>query len=220
MCPNLGIILPCISINMHLEILNESQQKLLPLLYKFNKQFYMVGGTAIALHIGHRLSIDFDLFKNGAIKPKAILTKFEDEKESFIVTLNIDGPLNMICRNVKFTFFNFPYYIPHDITVEKSISIPTLLDLAAMKAFALGRRSKWKHYLDLYFILKSHHNYAEISKRAGDLFGDMFSQKLFRAQLSYFKDVSYDEQVEFMPGFKVDDNIIKDFLTTVSLQKL
>lgn len=175
---------------MHLEILNESQQKLLPLLNKFKKQFYMVGGTAIALHIGHRLSIDFDLFKNGVIKAKTIATKFEDKKEVFIVTLNIDGQLNMMCRDVKFTFFNFPYDIPHNVMVEKSISIPTLLDLAAMKAFALGRRSKWKDYIDLYFILKLHYNYEEISKRAEELFGDMFSQKLFRAQLSYFKDIS------------------------------
>ncbi len=204
---------------MHLEILNESQKKLLPLLHKFKKQFYMVGGTAIALHIGHRLSIDFDLFKDGVIKAKAITTKFEVQKEKFIVMLNIDGQLNMICRDVKFTFFNFPYDIPHNILVEKSISIPTLLDLSAMKAFALGRRSKWKDYLDLYFILKSHHDYAEISKRAEELFGDMFSQKLFRAQLSYFKDVSYEEQVEFMPGFEVDDNTVKDFLTKISLQK-
>jgi hypothetical protein len=204
---------------MHLEILNESQQKLLPILYKFKKQFYMVGGTAIALHIGHRLSIDFDLFKNGDIKAKAITKKFEDKEEAFIVTLNIDGQLNMICRDVKFTFFNFQYDIPHNIIVEKSISIPTLLDLAAMKAFVFGRRSKWKDYLDLYFILKSHHNYFEISKRAEELFGDMFSQKLFRAQLSYFKDISYEEQVEFMPGFEVDNSIVKDFLTNISLQK-
>ena len=204
---------------MHLEILNESQQKLLPLLNKFKKQFYMVGGTAIALHIGHRLSIDFDLFKNGVIKAKAITTKFEIQKEQFIVTLNIDGQLNMICRDVKFTFFNFPYDIPHDILIKKSVSIPPLLDLAAMKAFALGRRSKWKDYLDLYFILKSHYDYTEISKRAEELFGDMFSQKLFRAQLSYYKDISYEEQVEFMPGFEVDDNIVKDFLTKISLEK-
>lgn len=204
---------------MHLEILNESQQKLLPLLYKFKRQFYMVGGTAIALHIGHRLSIDFDLFKNAPIKPKSITTKFEEKKEEFIVTLNIDGQLNLMCRDVKFTFFNFPYRIPHPILVENSISIPTLLDLAAMKAYALGRRSKWKDYLDLYFILKSYHDYIEISKRAEELFGDMFSQKLFRAQLSFFKDISYEEQVEFMPGFEIEDNTVKDFLTIISLQK-
>mgnify|MGYP003487530311 CR=1 FL=1 len=47
---------------MHLNIFNKDQQELLPLLSKFKKEFYMVGGTSIALHIGHPMSIDFDLF--------------------------------------------------------------------------------------------------------------------------------------------------------------
>jgi Nucleotidyl transferase AbiEii toxin, Type IV TA system len=203
---------------MHLDILNDSQLKLLPLLSKFKRQFYMVGGTAIALHIGHRLSIDFDLFKGKKVKPKEILAKFDEQKEVYIVTLSIHGQLNLMCRDVKFTFFNFEHNIPHKINVENSISIPNLLDLAAMKAFALGRRSKWKDYLDLYFILKSHHNINEISKRAMEFFGDMFSEKLFKAQLSYYKDINYEEQVEFMPGFEVDNETIKIFLTEAALK--
>ena len=63
---------------MHFNILNEDQQKLLPLLSKFKREYFMVGGTSIALHIGHRMSIDFDLFKNGTIKPKAITKKIQD----------------------------------------------------------------------------------------------------------------------------------------------
>lgn len=47
---------------MHIEILNSDQAELLPYLKSFNRSFYMVGGTAIALHLGHRQSIDFDLF--------------------------------------------------------------------------------------------------------------------------------------------------------------
>ena len=47
---------------MHKEILSPAQKKLLPLIKKFNKNFYLTGGTAIALHLGHRRSIDFDLF--------------------------------------------------------------------------------------------------------------------------------------------------------------
>lgn len=131
---------------MHLDILNREQQQLLPFLAKFKKEFYMVGGTAIALHIGHRLSIDFDLFKNGEFRPKKIITLFNESKENIIITLNRDGQLNLVCRDVKFTFFNYEYDIPHPVLVEKTISIPSLLDLAAMKAFALGRRSKWKDY--------------------------------------------------------------------------
>ena len=203
---------------MHLEILNKDQLNLLPFLAKFKREYYMVGGTSIALHIGHRLSIDFDLFKIGSIKPKNIFSKFDAAKESFVIMLNREGQLNLMCRNVKFTFLNFDYQIPHPIVVEKAISIPTLLDLAAMKAFALGRRSKWKDYVDLYFIIKEHYSVNIISNRATEVFGDMFSEKLFREQLSYFKGISFEEQVEFMPGFDVPENLVKEFLVNASLE--
>ena len=162
----------------------------------------MVGGTAIALHIGHRLSIDFDLFKAGTVHPKKIITKFQESKEAVAITLNRDGQLNLLCRDVTFTFFNFEHDIPHPVSVEKIITIPSLLDLAAMQAFAMGRRSKWKDYVDLFFILKYHYSLAQISGQAHLRFGDLFSEKLFRGQLSYFKGISLEEQIEFMPGFE------------------
>ena len=55
---------------MHEEILNAAQQELLPLMAQFRQEYYLVGGTAIALHIGHRRSVDFDLFKMSAINHK------------------------------------------------------------------------------------------------------------------------------------------------------
>lgn len=202
---------------MHLEIFNAEQQQLLPFLSTFKKEFYMVGGTAIALHIGHRLSIDFDLFKNGIIKPKNIIDKFKKNKEALLVTLNREGQLNLVCRDVKFTFFNFEYDVPHPILIEKSITIPALPDLAAMKAFAMGRRSKWKDYVDLYFIIKEHYNVSEISARARELFGELFSEKLFRGQLNYFEGINFDEPVEFMPGFEVSEKEVKEFLIDAAL---
>lgn len=47
---------------MHTEILSDNQKDLFPYLKEFKRSFYIVEGTAIALHIGHRRSIDFDLF--------------------------------------------------------------------------------------------------------------------------------------------------------------
>jgi len=47
---------------MHNEILSPAQTELLLLIKSFRREFYLVGGTAIAVHIGHRRSIDFDLF--------------------------------------------------------------------------------------------------------------------------------------------------------------
>ena len=52
------------------------------------------------------------------------------------------------------TFYNFPYKIKASAYLDKTIQLPDLLTLAAMKAFALGNRGKWKDYVDLYFILK------------------------------------------------------------------
>ena len=54
---------------MHIEIFNSEQVKLLPYFKSYQRSFYMVGGTAIALHLGHRRSIDFDLFKDSALVP-------------------------------------------------------------------------------------------------------------------------------------------------------
>jgi hypothetical protein len=202
---------------MYLNILNQNQTDLLPFIAGFRKEFYMVGGTAIALHIGHRRSIDFDLFKNGTIKPKTIAKKFEEKGEKVIITLNIDGQLNLVCREVKFTFFEYEFEIPHDLLIENYITIPNLLDLAAMKAYALGRRSKWKDYVDLYFILKDHYPVEIISGRAKELYKDLFSEKLFRGQLNYFVGINYDEQIEYMPGFYIPDEEIKAFLTDAAL---
>ena len=202
---------------MHQNILDENQRHLLPVLATFKKDFYMVGGTAIALHIGHRMSIDFDLFKNGAIRPKSILKKFEDQNEAAQVTLNIGGQLNLVCRAVKFTFFNYEFEIPHKESVNDFITIPNLLDLTAMKAYALGRRTKWKDYVDLYFILKNFFSITEVASRAKELYNDLFSEKLFRGQLSYFNGIDYSEQVIFMPGFEVGDEEVKAFLTETAL---
>jgi Nucleotidyl transferase AbiEii toxin, Type IV TA system len=202
---------------MHLNILDKNQTDLLPFLAKFKREFYMVGGTAISLYLGHRKSIDFDMFKRGTVKARTITKKFEENKEKYIVTLNIDGQLNLICREVKFTFFNYDFDIPHNVLIGKHIKIPTLLDLAAMKAYALGHRSKWKDYVDLYFLIKDYYTINMISSRAYEIYKDLLSEKLFRGQLGYFKGINYSEQVEYMPGFEVPESEIKEFLVDAAL---
>ncbi|MFZ1020032.1 MAG: nucleotidyl transferase AbiEii/AbiGii toxin family protein [Minisyncoccia bacterium] len=93
-----------------------------------------------------------------------------------------------------------------------------LLTLAAMKAFALGRRNKWKDYVDLYFIIKDRFSVNKIAKKAAELFAGEFNERIFRNQLAYFDDMNYSEPVEFMPGFEVADEIIKQKLIDFSLE--
>lgn len=62
---------------MHKQVLSKEQLELLPLIKLFAKEYYLVGGTAIALHIGHRRSVDFDLFTNKNLKRRSIKSIIE-----------------------------------------------------------------------------------------------------------------------------------------------
>lgn len=102
---------------------------------------------------------------------------------------------------------------------NKVIKIPSLLNLAAMKTYALGGRAKWKDYVDLYFIIKYHHPLEKIIERSFNIFGGVFNGKLFLEQLSYFDDVDYEEEVIYI-NQPVDNQVIKEFLIREATQAL
>jgi hypothetical protein len=203
---------------MHLKVLNKEQIDLLPVLSQFKREYYLVGGTAIALHIGHRESIDFDLFKEKNIRKKDIYTKIKniDYKVSFADY----NQLNMNAYGVKITFFSFPYPVPLNSELKGFLKMPDLRTLAAMKAFALGRRSKWKDYIDLYFILKDHFTLKEISDKATEIFKEQFITKQFIAQLGYFKGINYSEEVTYLIPNPPTEQEVQDFLINVSIEGL
>lgn len=204
---------------MHKEIFTKEQQELLPLIKEFSKDFVLVGGTSIALHIGHRQSIDFDLFSYGEfnnIKIKRKILRYRKINKTYI---SEKGEYTLLVNNVKITFYDFPYKIKISAYLDKIIQLPSLLTLAAMKAFALGNRGKWKDYIDLYFILKNYYSLNEISKKGEEIFGSEFNERIFREALAYFQDINYDEKVIFMPGFEIPDKIIKKELIKFSLSR-
>ena len=201
---------------MHLEILTKEQEELLPLVKMFSSEFGLVGGTAIALQLGHRESIDFDLFKNGNIN---ILKIRKRVSEVFhIENVRVEGPeeYTITVNGVRLTFLNYPFNIKYTEKLEHTIKIPDILTLGAMKAFALGKRAKWKDYVDLYFIFRKH-SLEEVTQKSGQIFGNEFNGKLFREQLSYYEDIDYTEQIVFMPKSSVSNEEIKKNLIEISL---
>ncbi len=203
---------------MHLDILSKEQVELFPLLNEFKRGFYVVGGTAIALHIGHRKSVDYDVFKFGKLNRTTIFDKIYKHDFHVIKSFIEFNQINLVIHQVKFTFFSFPYKVPANCLVENSFKIPELIDLAAMKAFALGRRAKWKDYVDVYFILKHHFSFDEVASRAKDIFGDEFIAKQFRAQLGFFGQMDYSEPVEYLIPNPPSDEEIRNFLIEESIR--
>jgi hypothetical protein len=201
------------------EILENSQYQLLSLIEKFKREFYLVGGTAIALQLGHRRSIDFDLFKTKSINKKKIISQIENQKLTYKLIYQESDQLHVLVNDVKMTFFEYGFEVPHTVWFEKIISMPTLVDLAAMKAYALGRRAKWKDYVDLYWLLKNVCTLKEICIRAQKIFGELFSEKMLRQQLCYFKDIDFSEEVIYMKE-EIPKETIESFLTEVSLNEI
>ena len=202
---------------MHSEILTSEQSELLQFISTFRRGFYLVGGTAIALQLGHRHSVDFDLFTSSRIKGWAIRRRVENSGFPYRLLGADTDQIHFILHNVKMTFFSYPYPVEHPVVLDKIISMPSLLSLAAMKAFALGRRAKWKDYVDLYFLVKKQFSIGEICQETFRLFGDGFSDRLFRGQLAYHADIDYSEKVDYMPGHEVEDEVVRAFLIDKAL---
>lgn len=202
---------------MHEEILTTEQRAVFPLLKKFTSSFGLVGGTAIALHLGHRRSIDFDLFSQSDFDNLAMKFLVETERPVTKELVNKTDEFTFIAGGVKVTLFHYPFTIDFPEKFGEIINVADLLTLAAMKAYALGRRAKWKDYVDLYFIMKQQHPLQDIVDKTRRIFGSGFNEKLFRSQLSYFDDMDHSEELIFMPGFEVDDNTIKKTLVELSL---
>ncbi|MBI4135418.1 nucleotidyl transferase AbiEii/AbiGii toxin family protein [Candidatus Uhrbacteria bacterium] len=203
---------------MHKEILTAQQRRLLPALAFFKKDFYLVGGTALALYLGHRRSIDFDLFSRKEFSNKKIEKILFKETKIRQTVRDEDGEYTIIVNGVQLTFVHYPFNVSATHWFGRVIKMPDILAITAMKAYALGRRAKWKDYVDLYFVMRKYHGIAIIEKEAEKIFGSMFNAKLFREQVSYFDDINYEEKVIFMPGFKVSDAAIKKGLVEYSIK--
>lgn len=205
---------------MYKEILNDKQLELLPLMAKFRREYYLVGGTAIALHLGHRRSIDFDMFKFSAINHKKNLDRVNESGFPYMVTRRVSEQMNLVVNDVKVTFFQCPFDIEPTEKLESYFRLPSLIQLAAMKAYALGRRSKWKDYVDIFFLLKNYFTISEISKCATEIFGELYSEKMFRTQMCYFEDVDYSEEVEYLVTDPPSVQLVKNELINLAKQGL
>lgn len=193
---------------MHDKALTQEAARLFPKLGHF-KSFYLVGGTALALHIGHRVSVDFDLFSEKALPP-TLLQKIKRifPGSSIEVTYRSVDQINVLVSGVKTTFFHYPYPVTESFVTYQNVSIASVAEIAAMKAFAIGKRLSYKDYVDWYFLLSKHHvTLPQVIKLAQAKFGADFNDRLFLGQLASLTDIS-DQEINFL-GPVVDRQTIE-----------
>lgn len=143
--------------NLHLDILPEGQLRLFETLssQSFINDFYLAGGTCLALQIGHRRSIDFDFFIPDDFNTSTIinrLTQIGSYQRDNEEKNTINGSLNA----VRISFFGYHYDIIDDFKTFNKIRLAGLKDIAAMKLEAIAGRGSKKDFIDLYFLLQQY----------------------------------------------------------------
>jgi len=179
---------------MHYESLNQETKKVWDRCSFLRDDFYLAGGTALALQIGHRISVDLDFFSPEPIK-KTLVAKIEEKFSSVSVLVNTKNELTLIAENVKMTFLHYPFILKYKTVDTNIVSLASILDIASMKAYTIGRRRSFKDYVDLYFILFGGHAALNIViSEAKEKYKEGFNDRLFCEQLTSPEDLD-DEAI-------------------------
>ncbi len=183
-----------------MDILPKAQKSLWPEFADMPEEFTLYGGTAIALHLGHRESVDFDFFGAKEFDPIELAARLPFMKGA-TVTQSAPNTLGAVIDKkgipVKISFFGLPglpqLEKPH-IVADTNLKIASLLDLAGMKAAVVQKRAEKKDYLDIDAILSSGRIGLLQALAAGQaIYGDAFSPQNSLKALCYFKDGNVHE---------------------------
>lgn len=178
---------------LHLETISTSTLGLLIELQKLNslKDTRLVGGTALSLQFGHRVSIDLDLFSNNSdydffsvvseIKKKGFNIEIRKQSSNVLISM-ID--------NVKVDIVNYPYPWLDESFCENGIVLATVKDIAAMKLAAITNRGTKKDFIDLYCLLKKY-SLKQILSFYSAKYNDSSIFMVLKS-LTYFEDAESD----------------------------
>ena len=197
---------------LYLEILDPKRKKIFEKLSLFEKDGVLAGGTGLALQIGHRKSFDFDIFLPKPI-PKRFFRKvvevFGDDLETRVSTGDI--LLIKTPEDVDIHFVYVWYKKLFEPVKTSSLSLSAVGDIAADKAYTIGRRGQWRDYVDMFFLLKRKiFTLEDIIKMTDEKYDPEFNPRLFLEQLAYYGDI-HDFSATFLKeSYAVDE--VKDFL--------
>lgn len=150
--------------------------------------FYLVGGTALALQIGHRISVDIDLFSNTAFD-SAMLSAELNHKYGFKQHLDRGYFLQGYIKDIKIDLLKYPYKPSFPLLEIEQIRMVNIADIASMKLAAITNRGKKRDFIDLYFLLK-HFSLKDII----DFYIQKYNSETFMLlqSLVYFEDADND----------------------------
>ncbi|MDP2649512.1 MAG: nucleotidyl transferase AbiEii/AbiGii toxin family protein [bacterium] len=172
------------------------------------KKSYLAGGTALALQIGHRISVDFDFFTPQVFDEKTLsgeLNLLPEYKETGIAWRTVWGKV----ANTKFSLFYYQYPLIKKTIPFEGIQMLSKEDIAAMKIHAMEDRGTKRDFIDLYFLTKEftlEQMLTFYDQKYGTLEDHLYN--ILRS-MNYFVDADIDPMPEML--IKTDWEKVKEF---------
>lgn len=182
------------STKIHLRVLPKIQRDLWAKLAGADlfKPFYLAGGTALALRLEHRESIDFDFFSLAPFGNEALIGKLRPLGELEVIESS-PGTLHVRMLGVKTSFFSYPYPLLYPVDESAGIRIADLGDIAVMKLIAISQRGARKDFIDLHAILRAGWNLQVLFDLLPKKFpGVSYNRLHLLKSLTWFEDAESD----------------------------
>ena len=136
-------------------ILNQNQLDVISKLdFGIKSKIYLAGGTALALYLNHRTSVDLDFYTEKDIDNNEVLIKFHKIFNNSTVKLHQKKTLFLTINGVDFSLFYYPYKLIGKTEANNKVEIASLEDITAMKVGALVQRGKRRDFIDLFYLLQ------------------------------------------------------------------
>lgn len=179
---------------IHPEILNQKQIKLFPKLsFLKKKNFYLAGGTALALQLGHRTSLDFDFYSKTHFDSSQIIKEIEKVFGNE-AKLTVVEKETIFCQiyGADLSLFWYKYSLLKNPSEEKGILLASMEDIVAMKLIAIIQRPAKRDYIDLFFLL-NRFSLKEMFVLAKKKYPN-FNEYLCLRVLSFFEDLGEEDK--------------------------
>lgn len=181
------------------------------------KNFYLAGGTALALQLNHRKSIDLDWFSASPFSNRKIISVLS-KLGNFKLDQQEEGTIHGILNNVRITFLYYKYPLIFPPINFSGINLADERDIAAMKLDAVSSRGSKKDFIDIYFLLQKYS-----LKKLLDFFENKYTEIKYNKihllkSLVYFQDAENDPMPKMIK--RADWKKIKSYLEKITLKQL
>jgi len=175
----------------------------------FMKDYSLVGGSALALYLGHRKSEDLDFFTFADTFDKQKILAYCGAFDSLKILNESAEQLDLLINGVKVTFFNARWSFLQPVELRK-LNIATLDAIVAMKVHVLFLRAKYRDYYDLFFLASRVMGLTEMFNCARQVVPGL-TMKLFCVALTYIDDIEDDSIDHLEPVSQLSKEDIRNY---------